>query len=191
MSEHYYFCATLPSLLPGTPPPTRYRDFLKKAADLLPPADYAVLESARLYIPEDGLIPAFTGDSPLLRAYYAWELSLRNELARRRAERMGKAPERFVRPGEVHGEAARVAQAAATMDNPLEGELLIERERWVYIDRLETGHYFDLERLVAYALKLQSLERRARFETERGARAFSAAYDSILEGASPERAEDV
>jgi hypothetical protein len=190
LSEHYYFCATLPTLLPGMPPPMRFQDFLRKASELLPPAKSVVLENARLYIPGDGAIPAPAGDSPLLRSYYAWELSFRNELAVRRAERMGIAPERFTRPGEIQRDVARIAQAAAALENPLEAELLIERERWATIDRLETGHSFDLERLVAYALKLQSMERRARFETARGERAFSAAYDSILESASPDRAED-
>lgn len=191
MSEHYYFCTTLPSLMPGTPPPMRHVDFLTKAAELLPPADYAIVESARLSIPKDGVFPVLTSASPLLQAYYAWELSLRNELAILRAGRMGKAPERYLRPGEPQWEVTRIAHSAATLESPLEAELLIERERWAHIEQLEKGHYFDLEHILAYTLKLQALERRDRFETERGERAYTKAYDSILSGASLRGTEGV
>jgi hypothetical protein len=169
----------------------RRADFLAKAAELLPRAEYAVVEGARLFIPEDGVPPALTDASPLLRAYYAWELSLRNELAILRAARLGKTPERYLRPGEPQWDVSRLAHSAAALESPLDGELLIERERWAYLERLETGHYFDLERIVAYVLKLQALERRARFEVERGERAYATAYDSILSGASMERPEGV
>ncbi|MCX7025820.1 MAG: hypothetical protein NT080_14570 [Spirochaetes bacterium] len=141
-----------------------------------------ILRGARLFAPEDGSIPSGVAESPLLASYLKWELSLRNELAKIRAHQLGKSPERYVKPGEPEWEAARVAQSAAACDNPLEAELLIERERWALIERLETGHFFDLESLLAYGLKLQALERRAKFETERGERAYSSAYESILSG---------
>jgi len=175
--------------MPGTPPPLRYVDFLTKAAELLPPADYATVEKACLYIPQDGKAPVSTSASPLLQAYYAWELSLRNELAILRAGRMGKAPERYLRPGEPQWDIRRLAHSVTMVESPLEAELLIERERWAQIERLEQGHYFDLEHIFAYALKLQALERRDRFETERGEHAYAKAYDSILSGASLRRAE--
>jgi hypothetical protein len=77
----------------------------------------------------------------------------------------------------------RAAQGAAQCEDPLEGELSIEREKWSFLERLETGHFFDLEALVAYALKLQILERRALFEAERGETSYKTAYSEILDAA--------
>ncbi|MCK7479647.1 MAG: DUF2764 domain-containing protein [Candidatus Moduliflexus flocculans] len=86
-------------------------------------------------------------------------------------------------PGTRSGEGVRTAQAAAQCEDPLEGELVIEREKWAYVERLESGHYFDLEALTAYALKLRILERKARFEAERGEASYGAAYREILDSA--------
>ncbi len=160
-----------------------YAEFLERARNLIPADDYETLSGGRIFAPEDGSFPTGSGRSPLLGEYLAWEIGLRNELVKARAQALGKTAERFLRPGEPGFEAARIAHAAVACDDPLEAELLIERERWALIDRLETGHYFDLEALVAYGLKLQALERRARFQVERGEAAYTNAYESILAGA--------
>ena len=73
--------------------------------------------------------------------------------------------------------------AAFQAESPLDGELVIERERWAVVERLQVGHYFDTEALVAYGLKLRILERTARFEVERGRAAYGEVYRDIL-GAS-------
>ena len=43
--------------------------------------------------------------------------------------------------------------------DPLEAELYLDRIRWEKLEELEKNHYFDITYLVAYALKLQILER--------------------------------
>jgi hypothetical protein len=91
--------------------------------------------------------------------------------------------EKHVRPGSVEWDGLRAAQAAFQAESPLDGELVIERERWAVLERLQVGHYFDTEALVAYALKLQILERVGRFELERGRAAYGQVYGDIL-GAS-------
>lgn len=184
MSSYYYFIATLPSLQAGaSAPPLPYAEFLDRASRFLSPKDLETLVGARLSIPEDGAPPAATAASPLLGRYYRWELALRNELARLRAGRLQKPLERHLRPGEPEWDAARAAQAAFQAEDPLQGELIIERERWAFVESLAVNRFFDMEYLVAYGLLTQALERRARFAVERGQEGYGTVYRSVLETA--------
>ncbi|MBU1080856.1 MAG: DUF2764 domain-containing protein [Spirochaetes bacterium] len=184
MASYYYFVATLPSLqASASTPPMPYEEFLDRASRFLSGKDLDTLRGAALSIPEDGSPPAAAGASPLLGRYYRWELSLRNELARLRAGRLQKQADRYVKPGEPEWDGLRVAQAAFQADDPLQGELSIERERWSFIESLSVNRFFDMEFLVAYALFLQALERRARFAVELGQEGYRTVYRSVLETA--------
>lgn len=182
MASYYFFGAQLPSLRYDDSPPMSHAAFLASAARYLSKRDLELLRSAALYVPKDGDPPESAMPSRMLRAYYKWEKSLRNELVRLRAGRL-KSGSKFLRPGTPEWDAARVAQAAFQADDPLAGELVIERERWAFIDSLVINHYFDLDSLCAYSLRLQALERRARFRAEEGERGYSTVYQSILENA--------
>ncbi|MDX9899796.1 MAG: DUF2764 family protein [Spirochaetia bacterium] len=184
MSSYYYFTATLPSLQPNaSAPPIAYAEFIEMAGRFLSPKDVAVISCARLFIPEDARFPAMAASSELLSRYYRWELSLRNELARLRAGRLQKPVEKHVKPGDPEWEALKTAQSAFQADDPLQGELLIERERWGFIESLAVNKLFDMEYLVAYALLLQAMERRACFDVERGQEGYRTVYGSVLENA--------
>jgi len=184
MSSYYYFTATLPTLqASASAPPIPYDEFTDRASRFLSARDAATLASARLYLPEDGSFPAASGASTLLKRYYRWELSLRNELARLRAGRLQKPVEKHVKPGDPEWDGLKVAQAAFQAEDPLQGELLIERERWAFIEGLSVNRFFDMEHLVAYALLLQVLERRARFSAERGQESYRTVYKSVFETA--------
>lgn len=184
MSSYYYFIATLPSLqATASAPPIPYAEFVERALRFLTEKDAAVLTGARLFIPEDGSFPAAAGSSPLLGRYYRWELALRNELARLRAGKLQKPVEKHVRPGDPEWDGLRTAQTAFQAEDPLQGELVIERERWAFIEALAVNRFFDMEYLVAYALFLQVLERRARFAVERGQEGYRTVYSSVLESA--------
>lgn len=188
MADYYYFAATLPSLLPGMAPPFPLEEFLEKASRFLNQSDFEVLASASLFIPEAG--PDGLGDGsallpasrlPLLKAYYHWENCLRSELARLRAGRLRKPAEKYSLPGEVDWDALRVAQAAFAAENPLEAEMLIEKERWALIERLALNRFFDMSFLAAYSLKLQALARRERFRLVEGEAGYSAACSTVLQ----------
>jgi hypothetical protein len=74
---------------------------------------------------------------------------------------MGAAPDPYIREGiPVLGPEA-IARNAFHQESPLAGELMIQRGRWGILDELEFGHYFDLERLIVYKLKLEILENKA------------------------------
>lgn len=183
MPAYYYLRSTLPTLLPASAPPFSFRGFLDRCEGRMRDADFRVLEAAGETEAEDAETTRRARGSRVLSAFRTWDKALRNELARLRAHKQGKAPEKFLRPGDPEWDGIRTAQAAAQCEDPLEGELLIEREKWAYLERLESGHYFDLEALASYALKLRILERRARFEAERGESSYQTAYHEILDAA--------
>ncbi len=182
MPAYYYLRSTLPTLLPASAPPFSFRGFLERCEGRMKDAEFRVLAAAEA--PESDVGDGATvRRSRVLSSFRTWDRALRNELARLRAHRLGKTPEKFLRPGDPEWEGVRTAQAAAQCEDPLEGELVIEREKWAYVERLESGHYFDLDALTAYALKLRILERKARFEAERGEASYGAAYREILDSA--------
>ena len=183
MSYYYYFVATLPALQFSQVPTMSYGEFTERAARYLSSGDTCALEQACLQVPADGKTPSATTVVPLLAQYYRWERTLRNELVRLRSQRLHKSADLYLKPGDVEWDALRIAQAAFASDNPLEGELLIERDRWALIDRLATNHFFDMDYLAAYALKLQSLARRHRFEPATGEEGYKTVYRSVLDSA--------
>ena len=184
MASYYYFVATLPSLqATAVAPPIPYAEFLDRASRFLSAKDAATLEGACLFLPEDGISPKVAAYSPLLARYCRWERSLRNELARLRAGRLQKPVERHLKPGDPEWDGLKTAQAAFQADDPLQGELLIERDRWSFIEALSVNRFFDIEYIVAYALLLQALERRARFDAELGQQGYRTVYRSVLDTA--------
>ncbi len=160
-----------------------YSEFVERAGRYLSSKDAAAIEQACLQVPSDGKTPGSTAAVPLLAHYYRWERALRNELVLLRSQRLHKSAELYLKPGDVEWDALRSAQAAFASDNPLEGEMLLERDRWSLIDRLSTNHFFDMDYLAAYALKLQSLARRHRFEPGTGEEGYKTVYRSVLDSA--------
>jgi hypothetical protein len=182
MTNYYYFAATLPALLPvGMTLPFTLEEFLQKARQHLNEDDFEVLASASLFIPENGQAPIPASKSPLLTRYYRWERALRNELARLRAQRLQRPADKYQHPGEPDWDAQRSAQVAFAADNPLEAELLIEKERWTFIESLATNAFFDLNFLTAYALKLQILARRENFTRAQGETGYRTVYAAMLQ----------
>jgi hypothetical protein len=114
-----------------------------------------------------------------LRLWQNWETSLRSELVRLRAQRLGKDLQRYVVASSFVFGIAELAQEVMSMANPLEAEEKLNRARWDYLEELEVGHFFDEERLVLYALKLQLLERRASFDRERGQERFEQLWEEL------------
>jgi hypothetical protein len=183
--HYYYFAATLPTPQFGSPAPMGSGEFLERARTSMTAEDYAVVESAVLVSEPEGPPPA-ASRSTALRDYYNWERSLRNELVRARARKLGRQAEAHLRPAGRSGadRAEASAQAAAGAENPLDGELLLEQERWARIGDLKALHVFDLETLVAYRLQLQVLERLAALSPELGETRYRDTYAAILGAAN-------
>jgi hypothetical protein len=197
VSHYYYFAATLPNLELGAAPPLSSEEFLERCGRYMEGVELAAIRAALLSSTTGGAPAECAGASAFLDGYYAWERAFRGALALSRAARLGRAiarpaderPEglseagtlcRAARAEEIDAQVRAVLLAA----DPLEGELAVERERWAAITSLLGYDSFDFTAVAAYRLRLQSLERLASFEAERGERGYRGVYDAILGAAS-------
>lgn len=155
MRQYYYLVSSLPMLEFGAKPPLSYKDFIRCCQGQLASSDMNVIERTTILPYEDIEDPY-----PALREWKRFDTGLRNELARFRAGKRSKDPAQYIR-GEDSSEAfvSGFAHWAVSQDSPIESELYLDRIRWERIEELQMGHYFDIDCLIAYALKLQILER--------------------------------
>lgn len=108
-----------------------------------------------------------------------WEMCVRRTLARMRAQKLGW--EFDEEQPEVDADAERVARDAISQESPLEAEMILQRARWEKLDGLSVGHYFDIDWLVVYMLKLLVLERNGKMTKEEGAERFNDFYSRMVE----------
>jgi len=161
--DFYYLVASLPELSFDRPAPITTKDFLELCSEHLPAA------SCRLLVETD-LFQSSASPTRLrvLNLWFEREHLLRNELARLRAQRLGWDVTPHLRSADRDDELAAVADRILKNESPRAAEDELDRARWTFLDGLEFGHYFDLESLALYGLKLRLLERRAVFNKERG-----------------------
>lgn len=162
--SYYYFIATLPMLEFGAKAAFSYEDFLARAKEQLSDFDMDIIKRAKLGPFEDA-----KDSLAALREWKDFEITLRNELARHRAAKLTKDFSKFAR-GEHYIEPfiSGFAHWAVNQESPLEAELYLDRTRWDKLEDLARGHYFDIDYLIMYALKLQILKRWKTINSEGG-----------------------
>jgi hypothetical protein len=119
--------------------------------------------------------PAFLG------AWWEWERALRLNLARYRAQRIRREGGAPVGAPEYPADAASAAKAAVALESPLEAEFFLDRARWNAIEALQGLHYFSVNTIYAYLLKLRLMERRALFKIEEGFAEYKGLYAAIMQ----------
>jgi hypothetical protein len=159
---YYYFVASLPSLVLGSPPPLRMDDFRAHADRLLAPPD-----AARVRALLAGDTAAAGGGLP--ERWAATEGQLRNATARTRAARLEMDAAPFLQAHAGFSQAIEMAVLDAyAKPNPLERELHLDRFRWSLLDEFARGEPFGMAAVLAYALKLRLCERWAALSDEAG-----------------------
>ncbi|MDO9573129.1 MAG: DUF2764 family protein [Candidatus Omnitrophota bacterium] len=158
MPNYYiYLISSLPMLHFSTTPVLSLKDFLNSCAELINQPEVALIRQA---ISTDAYALDASGSGALLK-WKEFDLALRNELARARAIRKKVPVEKFLRQGKQSDmNITHIAQAAIRRTSILEAEKYLDLERWKALDEISSGHYFDLDFLLVYALKLVILERR-------------------------------
>ncbi len=151
----------------------------------LEPADFELLSRARLA--PAGPPPAISLEfetlldgEQVVMSWLNWESRLRDELVRSRAQKLEVDGARYLSEAPYATGVYDAAREAVGAASPLEGEEILDRARWRYLEELETGHFFDVARLIVYYLKLQLLERRSLFERERGEQRFGELYSAVM-----------
>lgn len=140
----------------GAEAPLSYDKFLSLCQGLVPEEESSLLKDLRTLKTEPGC-----GAIPLiLEKWFDYQRQLGNELVKIRASRKHIDPERYIR-GDEYSPAAVSRLAIGAYRNPsiLEGERMQDQARWQTLGDLSFGHYFDLDFLVIYALKLLILEK--------------------------------
>lgn len=137
----------------GARPPFSFEKFISMAGGLIPDDEMEILKSASI----DGKYPR-GAIQPTLKRWYDHDTGLRNELVRIRASRKRLDPSKYIRePGYTEPSIAHLAVTAYRNPSILEAERSLDQERWRALDEFSFGHYFDLDFLIIYALKLKLL----------------------------------
>ncbi|MCK4912225.1 MAG: DUF2764 family protein [Candidatus Omnitrophica bacterium] len=151
MDKYYYFVAQLPLLIFGQECYASKQHFLEQAKKWLSDKDFVIISGVSLndfYLRED--------DNKVLSQYKNFEKSLKKEIESfRKNENRG---ENYLLNSKLNLEEG----------TPLEIEKALLRLRWKFIEFLEEGHFFDLEILIVYFLKIQILEKLFTFDRDKG-----------------------
>ena len=182
MGGYFYTVASLPYLAFDTAHPMQEEDFLFLCQNTLSSADWTVLQQAR-FPSRAGLK---TGNSTL-DSWSAGEQSLRAELAKLRAAKKGLETESYNRYGAYSMGILDAARKAFSEESPLDAETTILRALWTLLDELETGHLFDVDKLIVYYLKMQIVGLKNKRNKADGEKNFSFLYDTIVKKSISER----
>jgi hypothetical protein len=173
--SHYYFTvASLPHLSYEMENAPNIDDFLTICDENISSRDLEIIKSS--------IIDDFNREKPgnsILNSWYGWEKNLRNKLVKLRAKKLKLDPDEFLidTPELLSGD--HITREAFEHESPLAAEDILNWERWSYLEDLELGHYFDLEKLIIYYLKLQILTRKKSFNKERGTEKFNDIIENI------------
>jgi hypothetical protein len=155
MPAYYvYLISSLPVLAFGAKPPFSEEDFFELCLRSIPAKE---VEKIREAVNTSGYEIKGTG---VFNKWRVFDLSLRNELAHARSGRLKKDPLKYVRDdlGQTF-DVGHIAMSAYRNANIIEAERFLDLSRWRFLDDLSTGHYFDMELIFIYALKLKILSR--------------------------------
>lgn len=181
MSRYFYAVATLPYLSYESETFMTPQEFIEFCEYQLSPADLQEMMTVSMEP------PSAPGGTNAQRGFYRFERGLRNSLVRMRAASLGVDASDFIsttRNGDDYSEdsmAAELARATFGAQSPLQGEEILDRGRWDVLTLLESGHFFDLDVLIIYYLKLMILTRKNNRSREVGTQGYEAAYAKMTE----------
>jgi len=166
-SQYYYFVSSLPSLDLHQKTSVSYEDFLSACKENLSPRDMTVLAQARIDIEPEDVTHVFLHQWALCNRH------LKNDVARLRARKFSQKEADVLREGFILDPLCTEAVSrAAKAAHPLEGERILDEARWKKIEELSSGYYFDVEALIAYALKVQIINRQQLLSSVKGRERF-------------------
>jgi len=174
LKNHYYTLAALETIRLGEKIPVSEEYFLQFAEDTIDAKSYQILLKSRWGQTEP------TGFSFADRIL-SWEKDLRLELAK---ARIMKLP--FENPPNLQGSDGsynilETVRAVMALDSPLDAERYLDQLRWSFLEEMSARHYFDLEALVVYYLKLQLALRQEKFQEKPGRDSFEKEYAALTD----------
>lgn len=153
--NYVYILSALPVLHFGHKAPLSYEAFLSSCRTLVDEKEMILLEQLLSW---DRVSP-IEGSPELLEPWRLFEVGLRNELATLRSARLQKDAAPYIRPEGLWDPQMIHAAANALRQPILDAARMLDEERWKKMEELSLGHYFDMDVLLFYALKLLILIR--------------------------------
>ena len=174
---YYYFSASLPLLDFGMDPPQSMERFLGDCERLLSAQDFGYIQEA-FFDTEEG---PFAGNA-LLKQWKEFIQSFQNEIAVYHTGQQKKDPASYIR-GERRAESliTEALSQAAKSSNPLEAEKILDYARWQRLNELEQQHYFDINYLIIYTIKLKILNRYQKIASMKGKEVFEDYREQAIE----------
>ena len=173
-NQYYYTVSSLPMLFFDSEKFMSQEEFFECCETTISEKDFNTLKSAAV-LPE--LNP---NNNCVLSKWNSWENSLRDELVKLRAAKKGIDADKYAGGNAGESGVFELARDAFNASSPLEAETLLNKGRWEYLEMLESGHIFDLGKLIIYYLQLQILERKSQINHEKGQQNFKTLYSAIL-----------
>ena len=177
MAQYYYTVSALPYLTYDGGLRLSIDDFLSLCRDTLSPLDWSILEKI-------GLRGSFESGNGTHAAWTVFETALRGEIAKLRAQKRG-AESDAPRQGALSALVIDTARAAVNEISPTAAEDLLLRTLWRFLDELEVGHHFDLDKIILYYLRLRILELKDLRNKEKGREEFTRLYETIRKEHNP------
>ncbi len=172
-NQYYYTVSSLPMLFLDSEKFMSQEEFFECCETTISEKDFNTLKSAKI-------LPEENPDNSVLVKWNNWEKSLRDELVKLRAAKKGVDADKYSSGNAGESGVFELARDAFNASTPLEAETLLNRGRWEYLEMLESGHFFDLGKLIIYYLQLQILERKSQINHEKGQQNFKTLYSTIL-----------
>ncbi len=174
MASYYYLVASLPTLRYDAEAPMSFDQFLQACKGNVGPHHMALLEAATL---------ADTGKpvphNSFLAAWVSYRTMVAKELSDQRARKLDIVGDRYRNTGDKEYRIIETVRSALNAPDPLQGELMLMRLYWDFLDEQAGLHTFDMTALMAYAVKLQILERRGRFAQQAGNTEFKHLFSNL------------
>ena len=174
MKNYYYTVAALETIRLEEKAPTSEEKFLQFAEDTMDAKDYQVLLKSRWGRTEP------TG-MPFADRILSFEKELRLELAKARVLKLDFELAQALPVSDGNYALLEQVRAVMALDSPLDRERSLNNLRWSFLEEMGAGHFFDLEALVVYYLKLQLALRQAKFQEELGRESFTKAYAAVTD----------
>ena len=157
MDKYYYLVSQLPALKFGEESLGKRDYLLEQAKQWMGQKDFEILSTVDM-----NDLSLEESDMEIEGDYKRFEIKLRKELAQwRKSMKIGHEEHRWMFPMSLVKEGT-----------PLDVEKKLMYFRWNFISEAEKEHFFDLEYLVFYFLKVQILERLDTFDKEKGKEIF-------------------
>lgn len=170
MANYYYFVSSLSLLAYDQVPALTPAAFDAMCQEQLSREDYELVHHSHLagFNNFDNV----KTKNPVLNKWYYWEINLRNELVKLRAQKQNRDAAKYLHQAPYVFGADSIANEAFNQPQPLATEEVLDQARWSLLGDLENGHFFDIEKIIIYALKLQLLDKKRNRTANQGKEFF-------------------